>query len=57
MQKLIKIWASDSNLEFIEKEYSKNGWIIKQITGVGDNLVLLLEKDTRKEKLEKLNEL
>lgn len=58
MQKLIKIYPSTTNFEeYIEKDYLKNGWTIKQIAGVGDNLIILLEKETRKEKLEKINEL
>ena len=58
MQKLEYIYKpNESDLKDIENKYLKDGWIVKQMVGVEHNLILLLEKETRKEKLDKINQL
>ena len=56
MQKLIKISIpNDNDLLKFEEKYLEKGWIIKQMVTYDTNvLVFLLEKDTRKEKMENL---
>lgn len=59
MQKLIKI-NSPANWEIdeINNSYLNNGWYIKQMKTMGENnntLIILLEKETRKEKLQNLD--
>lgn len=58
MQKLVKI--SDPSIRDINdfnKEELIDGWNVKQMTAIGPNLIVLLEKETRKDKLEKLDEI
>ena len=59
MQKLIKI-NSPANWEIdeINNSYLINGWYIKEMKTMGENnntLIILLEKETRKEKLQNLD--
>jgi len=59
MQKLISLYKpTETDLEYInDHELKDGGWCVKFMTSVDDDLILLLEKETRKEKLEKINEL
>jgi len=58
MQKLISLYKpTETDLDYINDHELKDGWSIKCMTSVDDDLILLLEKETRKEKLEKINEL
>lgn len=60
MQKLIMLWDIDvSDVTKINKEYLSDGWNIKETITFNDNhhkIIFLLEKETRKEKLEQLKD-
>ena len=58
MQKLEYIRCVNRfDLESIDKQYLKNGWFVKQMVVIGGDLIILLEKETRKDKLEHLNDI
>jgi hypothetical protein len=59
MQKLVSIdGTSLCELEELNDDYLSNGWNIKKMLRMKDDeIIILLEKDTRKEKLEKLNDI
>jgi len=58
MQKLMSLYRpGNQDLERFTIKELKDGWIVKQMTCVDNNLILLMEKESRKEKLDKLNEL
>jgi len=57
MQKIIRVYApTDSDIDDINDELTK-GWNIKQMVGVGDTFIAVLEKETRKEKLDKIDDI
>lgn len=56
MQKA-KTYSSAWNIEdHINKEIN-DGWQIKELVTFKDNLIIIFEKETRKEKLEKLDDI
>ena len=56
MQKLITLYKpSQSELNNLNVKYLDDGWKVKDITSNNDHLILLLEKETRKEKLDELD--
>lgn len=59
MQKLVSIdGTSLRELEELNDNDLSNGWNIKKMLRMKDDeIIILLEKDTRKEKLEKLNDI
>lgn len=59
MQKLIRITnPSRYELDNINRDYLENGWRIKKMKTYNENVfIFLLEKETRKEKLEVLNDI
>lgn len=59
MQKLVSIdGTSLRELEELNENDLSNGWNIKKMLRMKDDeIIILLEKDTRKEKLEKLNDI
>ena len=58
MQKLVRIYKpNDNDLNQIENDYLSKGWIVKMMKCINSDLILLLEKDTRKEKLQVLDDI
>lgn len=58
MQKLIKIFSpTDSDLLSITNDYLLKGWNVKSMVSFDKSVIFLLEKDTRKDKLERLDEI
>lgn len=59
MQKLIKISAPSSwEINEINNDFLDQGWNVKDIKVMGENkntLIILLEKESRKEKLQNLD--
>jgi len=56
MQKLITLYKpSQSELNNLNGKYLDDGWKVKDMTSNNDHLILLLEKETRKEKLDELD--
>lgn len=56
MQKLISLYKpSQSELNNLNIKYLDDGWKVKDMTSNNDHLILLLEKETRKEKLDELD--
>lgn len=58
MQKLVKLCdPTMRDIAEINDSYLNNGWYVKQMLTLNSNLIILFEKETRKEKLEALNDL
>jgi hypothetical protein len=61
MQKLIRINSPSTwEMEDISNKYLSTGWNVKNMVVMGENkntLIILLEKESRKEKLEHLNDI
>lgn len=58
MQKFDKIYnPSEFELNDLIADNKKDGFAIKQMVTVGDYVIFLSEKETRKEKLDQLNDI
>lgn len=59
MQKIVSIdGTSLRDIEELNKNELSNGWNIKKIIKLkDDDLIIVIEKETRKDKLEKLDEI
>lgn len=58
MQKIIQLYIptlTNGELDKINSNFLSDGWKVKNITNVDKTLILLLEKETRKEKLDELD--
>jgi len=58
MQRFDKIYnPSDFDLNNLIDDNKKDGFAVKQMVTVGEYVIFLSEKETRKEKLEHLNDI
>lgn len=58
MQRFEKIYnPSEYELNDLISDNKKDGFAIKQMVTVGDYVIFLSEKETRKEKLDQLNDI
>lgn len=58
MQRFEKIYnPSEFELNELVADNKKDGFAIKQMVTVGDYVIFLSEKETRKEKLDQLNDI